>query len=82
MGTQLNGISERQLNYQGFMQPLEQELHSLVNEARGLDIQGLSGIKIEKTNFRGKKSAGTKSKTGYKRKRRGATQKSGRSTPS
>lgn len=66
---QLNGISERQLNYQSFMQPLEQELHSLVNEARGLDIQGLSGIKIEK------------SKGGYKRKRRSSTRKTGKSAP-
>ena len=79
---QLNGISERQLNYQSFMQPLEQELRSLVNEARGLDTQRLSGIPIGKSGFRGKKSAGVKSTTCYKRKRRKATQKSSRRAPS
>jgi len=66
---QLNRISERQLKYQGFMQPLEQELQQLVSEARGLDIQGLSGIKIEK------------SKGGYKRKRRSSPRKTGQGAP-
>ena len=66
---QLNRISERQLKYQGFMQPLEQELQQLVSEARGLDIQGLSGIKIEK------------SKGGYKRKRRRSPRKTGQGAP-
>ena len=66
---QLNRISERQLKYQGFMQPLEQELQQLVSEARGLDIQGLSGIKIEK------------SKGGYKRKRRRSPGKTGQAAP-
>ena len=66
---QLNRISERQLKYQGFMQPLEQELQQLVSEARGLDIQGLSGIKIEQ------------SKGGYKRKRRRSPGKTGQAAP-
>lgn len=66
---QLNAISERQLNYQSFMQPLQQELYQLVDDARGLDISGLSGIKMEKP------------KGSYQRKRRSSTRKTGKGAP-
>ncbi len=68
---QLNDISERALNYEGFMQPLLGQLHTLVGQACQLNTQAFSGIQSDNskakprrrssassTHSKGRKTAG------------------------
>jgi DNA topoisomerase III len=41
---QLNDICERALNYEGFMQPLQQQLYTLVGQACQIDVQAFAGV--------------------------------------
>jgi len=59
---QLSDISDRQLNYQGFMNPLQNRLQQLVGEASNIDTQAFAGIKI--TAPRSRKSGSGKRRTG------------------
>ncbi len=60
---QLNDISQRLRDYQGFMQPLQQQLQKLVSEACTLDSRAFAGIKAPGSFARyrsGKKGAAGK----------------------
>jgi DNA topoisomerase-3 len=57
---QLNAISQRELNYQGFMQPLNQHLLELIEQAKQHIPTGLQGLKGQGQGFKrksGKKKA-------------------------
>ncbi len=64
---QLNDISERQLNYNGFMAPLQAQLQTLVAQAIVLDVQAFAGIKtrpaFKKSKSRSGKRKATKTTT-------------------
>ncbi len=65
---QLNAISQRELNYQGFMQPLNQHLSTLIEQAKQHIPSGLQGLKGQGAGFK-KKSSGYKKKgAGFKKK--------------
>ena len=63
---QLNAISQRELNYQGFMQPLNQHLLGLIEQAKQHIPTGLQGLKGQGQAFKrkgGKKKAPAKKYT-------------------
>ncbi|MFT7411383.1 MAG: DNA topoisomerase-3 [Oleispira sp.] len=63
---QLNAISQRELNYQGFMQPLNQHLLGLIEQAKQHIPTGLQGLKGQGQGFKrkgGKKKAPAKKYT-------------------
>lgn len=51
---QLNAISQRELNYQGFMQPLNQHLLGLIEQAKQHIPMGLQGLKGQGKSFKRK----------------------------
>lgn len=51
---QLNAISQRELNYQGFMQPLNQHLSGLIEQAKQHIPTGLQSLKGQGTGFKKK----------------------------
>ena len=51
---QLNAISQRELNYQGFMQPLNQHLLGLIEQAKQHIPVGLQGLKGQGQGFKRK----------------------------
>ena len=51
---QLNDISEKTLSYDGFMQPMLEQLQQLTGQACHLNVQAFHGIKTEKPAFRRK----------------------------
>jgi DNA topoisomerase-3 len=60
---QLNAISQRELNYQGFMQPLNQHLLGLIEQAKQHIPVGLQGLKGQGQGFKrkgGKRKSSTK----------------------
>jgi len=61
---QLNAISQRELNYQGFMQPLNQHLLGLIEQAKQHIPTALQGLKGQGKSFKrkGKSSAKTYAK--------------------
>ena len=62
---QLNDISERALNYDGFMQPMLNELGLLVGQAGKLDIGAFQGLPAPaKTPYRRGRRAGSSGSTG------------------
>ena len=61
---QLNAISQRELNYQGFMQPLNQHLLGLIEQAKQHIPTGLQGLKGQGQDFKRKAAKG---KTGEKK---------------
>ena len=67
---QLNAISQRELNYQGFMQPLNQHLLGLIEQAKQHIPTGLQGLKGQGQGFKrkGGKSKSSAKKTGAKKK--------------
>ena len=50
--TQLNAISQREGSYQGFMQPLQDSLHTLVLQSQSVLPLGLKNIKVDKPAFK------------------------------
>ena len=67
---QLNAISQRELNYQGFMQPLNQHLLGLIEQAKQHIPTGLQGLKGQGQGFKrkGGKSKSSAKKTSVKKK--------------
>ncbi|MFC3152899.1 DNA topoisomerase III [Litoribrevibacter euphylliae] len=71
--SQLSRISERELNYQAFMQPLEANLHELISQAKATTITGMSPIQktgkrpYSKNSTRSKKPATTRRRTSNKK---------------
>ena len=59
---QLNAISQRELNYQGFMQPLNHHLLALIEQAKQHIPTGLQSLKGQGTGFK-RKTATRKSAT-------------------
>ena len=60
---QLNAISQRELNYQGFMQPLNHHLLALIEQAKQYIPTALQGLKGQGAGFKkkgAKKSSGGK----------------------
>ncbi len=55
---QLNAISQRELNYQGFMQPLNQHLLGLIEQAKLHIPTGLQGLKGQGQGFKRKAAKG------------------------
>ncbi len=55
---QLNAISQRELNYEGFMQPLNQHLLALIEQAKQHIPTGLQGLKGQGQGFKRKASKG------------------------
>jgi len=71
---QLNDISERQLKYDDFMQPMLTTLNSLIHSASQLNTQAFHGIKTEKPAYRGrKKSSGSKASSATGRRKRSSS---------
>ncbi|MBY4678483.1 DNA topoisomerase III [Marinobacterium arenosum] len=68
--TQLESISQRQLGYQGFMQPLTDSLNQLIAQAKVQVPEALQGVKAPVRKAR--KGAGKGSKGGTRRSRRPA----------
>ncbi len=65
---QLNAISQRELNYQGFMQPLNQHLLGLIEQAKQHIPTGLQGLKGQGQGFKRKAANKTSAKkTGAKK---------------
>lgn len=66
---QLNAISQRELNYQGFMEPLNQHLLGLIEQAKQHIPTGLQGLKGQGQGFKrkGSKAKGTKKKAPAKK---------------
>ncbi len=56
----LNGISQRQFSYDGFMKPLEQSLAQLIAHSQASIPTGLTGVQATKPAFR-RKAGGQKS---------------------
>lgn len=57
---QLNDISEKTLNYDGFMQPMLLSLQQLVAQASGLNSAAFAGLPAGKPSFRRKRAAQAK----------------------
>lgn len=55
---QLNAISQRELNYQGFMQPLNQHLLGLIEQAKQHIPTALQGLKGQGSGFKRKGARG------------------------
>src|SRR5690606_12957462 len=53
----LNGISQRQFSYEGFMKPLEQTLQHLIIQSGTSVPEGLVGVKATKPGYRRKSGA-------------------------
>jgi DNA topoisomerase-3 len=62
---QLNAISAKQLNYQGFMSPMNQHLDTLITQAKQHLPSALQGVKAANPSFNGNKPF-------YKKKRKSA----------
>ncbi len=63
---QLNAISVKQLNYLGFMSPMNEHLQTLIAQAKQHIPSALQGVKAQVSSFKNKKSTGK----GYKKKRK------------
>lgn len=57
---QLNAISQRELNYQGFMEPLNQHLCRLIEQAKQHIPTALQGLKGQGQGFKRKSKSGKK----------------------
>lgn len=66
---QLNDISERALNYDGFMQPLLEQLQQLIQQTGQLNVQAFAGIRAERPATR-KTGSGRRSTAPAKRRPR------------
>lgn len=73
---QLNAISIKELNYQGFMQPLNQHLFQLIEQAKQHIPTGLQNLKGQGQKFQRKSNKGAKRKTGARKTTRKAKAKS------
>lgn len=60
---QLNAISQKQLNYQDFMQPLNQHLLGLIEQAKQHIPTALQGLKGQGDTFKRKRKPATKKST-------------------
>ena len=65
---QLNAISQRELNYQGFMQPLNHHLQALIDQAKQHIPTGLQNLKGQGTGFKKKGSGFKKKGADFKKK--------------
>jgi DNA topoisomerase-3 len=65
---QLNAISQKELNYQGFMQPLNQHLLGLIEQAKQHIPTALQGLKGQGKSFKRKGKKGKSPAKSYSRK--------------
>ncbi|MGK0441545.1 MAG: DNA topoisomerase-3 [Pseudohongiellaceae bacterium] len=60
---ELNGISQRENNYQGFMQPLEATLKQLIHQSQSEVLSSLRGVKSTVKPFKNKRTTTSKKAT-------------------